>query len=351
MIYFYQSISPHRIERLQSYLDFFFINLFAGKCATYDHSILIEKNFKKIVNEYPSQIDNKLRAIYNAYNRLNKEEKLLVQEAYNNNNNIRGICSGLIKPYKYTEIPVKIRKSLKSFYDALWESVLGYARVVDKCGTLKEHFKKFRRKNTNSVCPFCGLDGLLNEYDDLKNAYDHYIPQKKYPFCSVQFVNLFPICDQCNKSGNKGQKDILYSSTKKTQRPLYYPYTVSHGHKIVVRIDSTTTNLRSIKRWQLVVDCNPATDKAKKEAWLDIYNIERRYKARIAKDSYKWKDKIIKDYNAKSKRTGFNINDFISDKIDDYSDIENEKDAIVKKCFFEFYLKHPSFKKSIKGSV
>ena len=75
------------------------------------------------------------------------------------------------------------------------------------------------------------------------------------------------------------------------------------------------------------------------------------YKAIIAKRSDKWKDKVIHDYFKKSKRAAFDLNDFVNDKIEDYNDIESEKEAILKKCFHEFFLKHPNFKKNIAGVI
>lgn len=351
MLYFYQSISPHKIERLHNYLHHFFTKMFAEVYPIYDHSHCIDSNFRVIVTTYKTQLDDKLKHIYTAYMKLKPQAKSIVQAAYANNNDIENICNGSAKPFKYPELPKGIRKPVKILYDELWDSILGYARVEDKCGTLKQHFNLFRKKNKNSVCPFCGIDGLLNEYDDLKNAYDHYIPQKKYPFCSIQFRNLAPICDQCNKSGNKGQKDIPYVPKTSKQRVLYFPYSSIYNHKIELSINASTTELKNSAKWVLSIDCVPATNTSKKDAWLEIFNLEKRYKAMIAKESYKWKDKVILDYTKQSKRTGFNLSNFISDKISDFSDIENQKDAIVKKCFHEFYLNHSNFKKSIKGIV
>lgn len=325
--------------------------MFVGRPATYVHANCILADFQPIVTAYPTQIDDKLQAIHNAYMKLKTNERRIVREAYYNNNDIEGICSGIVKPYKYDDLPVGMRTSLKNLYDELWNPVLGYTEVEAKCGTLKDHFKAFRKKNKKSVCPYCGLDGLLNEYNDLKNAYDHYIPKSQYPFCSIQFKNLAPICDECNKAGNKGSKDIPFKPKTATQRPLYFPYDKIRNHKIKLSIISPSTNLEALSKWILNIDCVPAKNIDKKNTWNEIFNIEKRYKALIANESYKWKDKIILDYGRDKKRVGFDVNHFISDKISDYSDIENQKDAIVKKCFHEFFLNHSSFKKSITGVI
>lgn len=351
MIYFYKTISPHKIENLQKYLNYFFTQLFTDAYAIYSHADFIDTDFQPTIIANKVQVDDKLQAIHAAYVKLKIPKKTIVKNAFRNNSDIEGICLGTVKPYKYADLPKGVVKPLKSFYDALWDSILAYARVVDKCGTLQEHFKKFRKVNTNSVCPFCGVDGLLNEYDHLKNAYDHYIPQKKYPFCSVLFKNLSPICDQCNKSGNKGAKDIPFKPKTKVQRPLYFPYEKVANHKIKLSITSASTNLKKISNWTLNIDCIPAVNTNKKEAWNDIFNIEKRYKSIIAKGSSHWANKIIQELHTQSKQTGFNLNNYITNKIDAHSDLENHKEAIVQKCFYEFYLNHPGFKKSVKGII
>jgi hypothetical protein len=351
MIYFYKSISPHRIENLHSYLDFFFQRMFAEVHPTYDHAHFITPDFQQIVDEYPVQVDNKLRNIFRAYMGLSAPQKRVVKNAYANNTNISGICAGTTRPFKYTQLATDIRTPLKSFYDELWDSVLGYARVVDKCGQLKSHFDLFREKNEKSVCPFCGIDGLLSEQDRLKNAYDHYIPQKTYPFCSVLFSNLSPICDQCNKAGNKGSKDIPFIPRTTRQRPLYFPYENGGRHRIIVEIDAKSSDLKSVSTWDLNIDCVPAANTRKKDAWLEVFNIESRYKAIIAKNSYKWKDALLKEYNKKKGRAGFDIDEFIQDTLDHYSDIENQKEAIIMKSFHEFFLHGRNFKKNLAGTI
>lgn len=351
MIYFYKTLSPHKIENLQKYLEYFFAKLFTDSFPTYTHADFIHANFQPVIDANTVQVDDKLKAIHKAYMKLKAPKRTIVKNAFKNNSNTEGICAGTVKPYKYIDLPNGIRSPLKSFYDELWASILAYARVVDKCGSLKEHFNQFRKKNRNSVCPFCGVDGLLNEYDDLKNAYDHYIPQKKYPFCSVLFKNLSPICDTCNRSGNKGSKDIPFKPKTKVQRPLYFPYATVANHKIKLSITSTSTDLKKLSNWTLNIDCVPATNTNKKEAWNEIFNIEKRYKAIIAKGSSHWANQIVKELHMQSKQTGFNLNNYITNKIFSYSDLENQKEAIVQKCFHEFYLNHPGFKKSIKGVI
>lgn len=72
-------------------------------------------------------------------------------------------------------------------------------------------------------------------------------------------------------------------------------------------------------------------------------------KARIVKDSYRYKDKLIKEYKKKSVRIGFNFNTFRNDKLDDLEDIYLQKEGIIWKTFHEFVLTDPDFENNVNG--
>lgn len=352
MLYFYQSISPHKIENLHQYLDSFYGKLFQEVHPIYNLDFFISGDFKHILEHTSKHFSEKLEDIVLKYFGLSTSEKILVKKAYLSNIDIQGVCNSGIKPYKYSDLPTTISYSLESFYDVLWgdNKVLGYKKVVEKCGTIKEHFNDFRKVNLKSVCPFCGLEGLDCEHDDGKDDYDHYLHKSKYPFISVHFLNLFPMCKKCN-SKSKGQKDAPFDATG-VQRPIYFPFENSPSrHSIFLRINSTTTDLSTPTSWTLDINCTPIANIPKKDAWVDIFNIETRYKARIAKDSYHYKDKLIKDYKKKSGRTGFDFDQFRDDKLDDLDDIYMQKEGIIWKTFHEFVLNDPDFENNVNGIV
>lgn len=344
MLYFYQSISPHNIENLHSYLHFFFTQLFAEVNATYDHAHHVHPNFQNIINKYTTQIDNKLEAIFNAYAALNPAQKQTVKDAYTSNIDIENICSTAVTPVKYSQLPASIRTPIKNLYDNLWgdNKVLGLVHVVASCGTVKNHFDDFMRVNQKSVCPFCGINGLLSEYDIGKNDYDHYLKKSVYPFISVHFANIFPMCHDCN-SKYKNQKDIPFDDAG-AQRPVYFPLESNlNGHAISVRINSTTTDLSTPESWELDITCQPAANVLKKDAWADIFKIETRYKAKIAKESYRIKEWLMLDYKKKSYKPSFSFDEFKEEKICLFDDNTLFKESIIMKPLLEFVLNDPDF--------
>ncbi len=353
MIYFYSSISPFAIDRLNEYINHFFEELFKLPSPTYTHAAYIHPDFLPIVTAYRPQIDNKLEAIFGAYVALSTTHRQVVQNAYSNNNDIEGICNNRVAPFKYVDLPASIQVPLKSLYDSLWDPILTkYTQVAKICGTVKSHFDHFRKINKYTVCPFCGLNPLLSEHDSGKDAYDHFIPLAKYPFCSVNFKNLVPACHNCN-SKYKNQTDTPFSKlgAALTRRRLYYPYDTLDDHNITIRIYSGNTDLGNPKRWKLGVYCTPNIHNREKNAWLTIYKIQERYKARIAKDSYKWKERIIKEYDKQCRMRGRDFSEVKEDLLTTFADCLNIPEGIIRKCFDEFILNDVNCENNLRGII
>lgn len=357
MIYFYQSISPQPIENLHACLHHFYTQLLVPVPPAYTRAIFIHANFVAAATANKNNLESKLITIHLVYSALTPAEKLVVQSAYANNNNILGICNRTVDPIKYSQLPNAIQQPVRSLYDSIWTMLShkdAYVEIKNLCGTLKTHFETFRQTNLKSVCPFCGMGSLLHAEDKMKNAYDHYIPKSEYPFCSVNFQNLFPICDTCNKNGNKGFKDIPYfpAPNNTVREVLYFPYNnATEGHKIKLKISSSSFNLSNKNSWTLDIDCDPTANRSRKDRWIEIYNIEDRYKSKIASDSYSWMDDILKEFKTKSKRAHFVMADFKSDILNRYEDVFMKNNWIIEKCFHEFYLNDPNFDSSITSTI
>ncbi|MBC7849395.1 MAG: hypothetical protein H7Y31_06650 [Chitinophagaceae bacterium] len=119
MIYFYSPLISHNIQKLHNYLDHFYKKLFSNATPVFDATILLDGEFQLIVLNYQTQILDKMIQIFNCYKKLSQPEKLIIQNAYTNNNNIEGICNGSCDPIKYDGLPDGIKTAVKSLYDNL----------------------------------------------------------------------------------------------------------------------------------------------------------------------------------------------------------------------------------------
>lgn len=360
MLYFYKSIPKHQMENMHTYMHHFFEQLFAEKSVVYDQAVHIHSDFRNIINKYNDKIENRLKIVYTNYMALDSLDKQIVQNAYNNNNDIEGICNNIVRPYKYNELPLAIQSILIELYGS--EGVLykmltsknAYTTIKKRCGSLKSHFETFRAENKISVCPFCGMENLITEHEHGKNEYDHYLSKGDYPFCSINFKNLAPICDYCNKAENKGQKDIPFVSKLKPQiqEELFYPYSTAYpDHEITLTINSKSTDLNNIENWTLTIDCTPAKNYRKKCRWVEIFNIESRYKGKIAGDSYSWKDTIVSEYNRQCKKRGDPFNNFKDDMLATFQDYKKWNNGIHMKTFREFIMNNPDCEDFLSGNI
>jgi len=350
MIYFYTYL-PHSIQNLHSYLDYFYQQMFAEVSPTFDKTLLIHTDFVTIIDEYKVQVLDKLEKIFNDYMALGASDKEIVRLAYQSNNNIEGICNKTSNPKRYEDLPASIRVAVKSLYGSLWDDILKYARVVDKCGTVKQHFDAFRIINDHFVCPFCGLEGLLCEHDDGREDYDHYIPKGDYPFNCVNFYNLVPMCHKCN-SKYKGQDDPVWTKGKiPVRRDLFYPFDQTiQNHLIKVTIDADTTDL-SGDDWSLNIVFEPLAIGSKVKAWQEIFKIKTRYCARIKQTSKLINGHIISKYRKKQQRGAVDFEEFKRDVMDDLWDVKSKSGAVTENAVYEFLFSNPDFEACLTGQI
>ncbi|MFI5452228.1 hypothetical protein ACHMWN_08735 [Pedobacter sp. UC225_61] len=52
------------------------------------------------------------------------------------------------------------------------------------------------------ICPYCNLETIQVDYDNdiVVASFDHYYLKAKYPYLSMTFSNLIPVCQKCNQT-------------------------------------------------------------------------------------------------------------------------------------------------------
>ncbi len=134
--------------------------------------------------------------------------------------------------------------------------------------------------------------------DDYKEAYDHYLPKSKYPFTSMNFMNLFPMCTDCN-SKEKGKDDIILKNGKK--RIVSYPFD-KHGvaKSLVIKpVNKNGIKVRSklLKNidWDFEISMAKSNDE-RVDSWNNIFGIKKRYKLRVSTLETIWFEWLIDGY-------------------------------------------------------
>ena len=275
-----------------------------------------------------------VQAIYNLFATLDADSKAAILSGFRINEQVEKLCNDtLLVPYTYKdlgEINTKLSEELKGLCKYLYEGLLHNDNFTDRHETKRHHFDTFCKENNMPDCPFCGILPMESPNTKRVNDYDHFLPQLLYPFLSICFRNLSPMCDRCNSI--KWEKDPLYKEGKR--RLAFYPYAASIP-KIEVNVSLKISFFKGrlgIDDLEVILECE---DKERTNTWDDLFDIRHRYADRISQCIKTWLTTLKVDYKQFEQRV--DSNEFVSQKLAAYKDVETRLSS-------ERFLKHAIFK-------
>lgn len=348
MLYFYKYPENHKIEELNKFLNYFFETLFKEKHKAFSIKNFVPDNFQPACKECSSLLNNNLQKIFNQYSKLKAIEKKEIIDAFQANQDIEKICTGQA-PFQYgnrirkrrpkTATNLSFFELLKDFLDALWLDAFKNDSIISICGDVKQHFNDFCKLNKDAlVCPFCGLEKLPNEYTKERPPYDHYLNKGDYPFVSVNFKNLAPICSTCNGPNYKHSKDIVEGGRK-----AFFPYN-STANNIEIKISSSIIDIENDKTLQIVIT-NSGSHIDEIDTWDNVFGIKGRYIAELKKRADRIRGHIYSKYRQNK--------DFVKTQEDIKFEVERpfeEPGSIVRKIYYDHFFSAPEIEKHLEES-
>lgn len=312
MLFSYTYITQD-MEKMQTYMDYVFYEVWceARSILEYGNELFDGKpELKEILIDFDIQTseggDLFLRSIEEIFHLFKVLEPIQINQLkawYEANNNIEGLCANAvgINPVTYSELKVfneplhdKMKKLFKNLYG---DKIIGRVPITNKIGTIDAHYKAFMAVNNKGKCPCCGLHSLKGVYHSTREAYDHYLPKGTYPFNSINFKNLVPLCHECNSS-YKLEKNPLYNVPNPIagRRKAFYLYTEEEIN-IEVSIDLNLTRKDEIKPENIGIDFSAPGYEEEIETWKEVFRIEERYKAECSaeNDGIDWLEQITDD--------------------------------------------------------
>lgn len=238
---------------------------------------------------------DKFEAVYNKYKKIkSKANRNKIVEAFTCNNQIENLCSNQTGSLviELNDLPKSIREELDTLFLYLYNTAINYhgfeTHVND---TLKKSIDKFIVANSLEVCPFCGLEGLLNLEGQSRIALDHWLCKDLFPMSAVNFDNLFPIGSKCNERPAKGSKNILIDNPLTKNRVIaYYPYLqhsgISTHFRFINEPSITTVNNIPDSDWCLKFPPNNSAEQNIYDSWISTMNISLRYHDYIRKNIF-----------------------------------------------------------------
>lgn len=263
MLRLYKPIK-HDIFKLQDMLEHLVCSVW---CEADENSCRdkLTKEFRDLYDSY-EWLKNQVDEIYQLFEGLTPFEKINIKHAFVTNNSIEELCNGSLKPIHLKDLPNIIESKVKPLLVDFYETLLERAKVP---GTKKEYYEKLIKYNDYKYCPCCGLIDFEYVDSSYREAFDHYLPKSEYPFASVNFKNLVPLCHKCN-SDRKGHKDPL-----KVGKVAFYPFCMNpHNITISLKIDETKP-LDKLNRKDLILKLDGENDKI--STWNKLFDIEERY--------------------------------------------------------------------------
>ncbi len=299
MLFKYKYVN-HEIEKFQKYSDFLFNHVWTKARGDFDSSKLNQYSELKTIYEtlhyddgdWAQFFNSSIENIYAEFLNLGKAQRKELKRWYRTNNRIHSLCVNTnLNPIKYSDIEAKyprLSTLLKTFYERLYGATSPFILAV--FGNLKElkksHYKEFIDANFDGhegVCPFCGLNSIKGNDHSKLEAYDHFVPKGKYPFNSINFENLAPMCHECNSSYKLEQNPLMNIdplSNTISRRKAFYPYS-NENWNVDIQIELRNPDLKTLTKEEIGISttCNGRNDEI--EGWMEVFGIEERYRAKL----------------------------------------------------------------------
>lgn len=244
---------------------------------------LLHPEFAAVVNAMPrTYLLNSIEIIHNKLINKPKSFKKLIGDAFRKNNSIESLCSGRINPIQYSDIKVldkELTNDIYGFCVKLYDRLSKEdPRIKASFKGINHHYNSFFSRGKNiSVCPFCGLVRLLNSYDLNREAYDHFFPKELYPFNSVNFDNLAPMCHTCN-SKSKSRKDPINLRFGGPRKTVFFPFS-SNQTNIDINFQFSKSDVENLTPTDIDVVITSNNSQNEVQQWREIFKIDSRYKA------------------------------------------------------------------------
>ncbi|MFM7366725.1 MAG: hypothetical protein ACKO2Z_02745, partial [Sphaerospermopsis kisseleviana] len=139
-------------------------------------------------------------------------------------------------------------------------------------------------KVISHTCPFCGCENF-DAPESPREALDHYLVEKKYPFAAANLRNLVPMGNKCN-SRYKLAEDILINQNG-IRRKSFDPYNHEEIRLCLDNSQPFAGNDGQLPRWQIEFSLN--TEEV--TTWDEVFHIRERYERDVLNPQFKrWLD-------------------------------------------------------------
>jgi hypothetical protein len=301
------------IERFQVYLDHLVKEVWCKAAGEFSLDLL-HPDLQVIVLEiYNTEEDTTrgkigdwlygpIRTIFDLFKNLDPAQRQRVSSWYDYNNDIEALCACDPDklPATYSDISAidaNLKTALEAFCKSLFTNVIHLKAVAARIGEIGAHYTAFVAENKKGKCPYCGYGDIKGQYHSYREAYDHYLPKDIYPFNSVNFRNLAPMCHECN-STYKLRKDPIRQISEDgiRRRKAFYSYAEVEP-SITVSVTLNAQDVANLLPRNVNLELASPGYEEEVETWRDVFGIEERYKAKFCgeSDGIAWLQQMVEE--------------------------------------------------------
>jgi hypothetical protein len=317
MLFSYRYV-PHTIEAFQIWLDHLVKEVWCKPTGDFTLDLLhptLREVVEAIYNTEADEARGKTKdwlygpitTIYAIFkDELTPAQRQLVAVWYDTNNDIEALCScdPTKIPVTYPEIKAineTLSEELKDFCQDLFTNVIHLDAVTSRIGEIDDHYMEFVKVNKAGKCPYCGYKDIKGVHHSRREAYDHFLPKGVYPFNSINFRNLAPMCHDCNSSYKLKLDPIRHidpirRKNTNTPRKAFYSYS-GNPSAISVTVTLRTDDVTNLTKNDIDLQINSPGCNQEVESWNDVFGIEERYKAKFCaeNDGKAWLQHVIEE--------------------------------------------------------
>lgn len=304
-------------------------------CKTSDTSCedLLETEFKNLY-KHLGWLKKDVDVIYEKCKTLTVAEREYIVQAFETNNRIEDLCNGTISIVELNTLPNVIQLEVKNLLESFYSRLLDIKKVP---GEKLDYYNQLVKANKYNTCPICGLASFETADSKYIEDYDHFFPKSLYPFIAVNFDNLVPTCDKCNKK-HKGSKKPLDNNGK-----AYFPFE-SGRQSIEVFANIDTIDFDEDEKLIQQANFNFSGNTEKNATWNWLFNIENRYSAEIKTYSYSWLRALKKEIVFCS---SVSTEEYIDFKISSYEVDKYDEKRFLKIAFLKELKNKPEWMASL----
>ena len=301
----------HPISTLQNMVKYLVCEVWCEAREGIICSDLLATDFK-VLYEQLDWLKKDTDIIFEKCKILLDDERTMIVKAFVINNNIEDLCNGTEEIIELNSLPAVISTDIKSLLEAFYSRLLDIKKVP---GEKLEYYNILINENKFNTCPVCGLANIETSDSKYIEDYDHFFPKALYPFSAVNFNNLVPTCDKCNKK-HKGTKKPLDNNGK-----VYYPFEKGR-EPIKVELKLNKIEFDTNEKLTEKPIFNYSGDNEKNSTWNWLYNIDDRYSGEVKRFSYSWLRTLKKEIEFNNAKTAaeyidFKISNYEFDKFDE----------------------------------